>query len=432
VVVWGSGRFPPVEDGHYYDVLARRIAEGAGYTWLWPDGAVTYVAHYPVGYPALVAAGYALFGAAAWVAMTINAVLGAASAYAAHRLVDGAGVARWRPIAAGAVVALHPALVPYTAALMTEGVTASLLLLAAALVMMARRSPGSWRALAGAGVVLGVATLVRPQCLAMAPVLGALALPGGTRAARRVAASSMVTVLALACTLPWTARNCARMNRCALVSVNGGWNLLIGATTETGSWQPMPVPAECATVWDEAEKDACFERAAWRDIRRSPSAWLARTPAKLAATFDYFGAAPWYLHASNAAAFNERAKTALAAAETIVCRLLLLGALVACGRMAGERVRLRRCVALAGTLGAVTLHGWVGYVAVPVLVGLSGGRALLRAPLPVPFAAVVIGATAGVHAVFFGAGRYGLVVAPFVALLAFAPSGVIGADSRRR
>ena len=37
-----------------------------------------------------------------------------------------------------------------------------------------------------------------------------------------------------------------------------------------------------------------------------------------------------------------------------------------------------------------------------------------------PIAAAVIGATAAMHAVFFGAGRYGLVVAPFVALLAFA------------
>ena len=78
VVVWGSGRFPAVEDGHYYDVLARRIAGGAGYTWLWPDGAVTYVAHYPVGYPAIVAAGYALLGATTGIAMTLNALVGAA------------------------------------------------------------------------------------------------------------------------------------------------------------------------------------------------------------------------------------------------------------------------------------------------------------------------------------------------------------------
>jgi hypothetical protein len=432
VVVWAAGRFPAAEDGHYYDVLARRIAAGAGYTWLWPDGAVTYVAHYPVGYPALVAAGYALVGGAAWVAMSINAILGALGAYAAHRLVDVPGIARWRPAAAGLVVALHPALVPYTAALMTEGVTTSLLLVAAALVSgaaCASRATGGtrvWRATAAAGIVLGIATLVRPQCLAMAPVFGALAVPASARVARRFAAAAVVSALALACVLPWTARNCARMHRCALVSVNGGWNLLIGATTETGAWQPMPVPAECAAVWDEAGKDACFERAAWQDIGRSPSAWVARAPAKLAATFDYFGAAPWYLHASNATAFDEHAKAALGAIETIACRLLLLGALVACGRAPGPRSTLRKAVALAGAVAAVTLHGWVGYAAIPVLAALAGGRALSRGPVLVPVAAVVIGATAAIHAVFFGAGRYGLVAAPFVAALAFLQPGPDG------
>ncbi len=432
VVVWAAGRFPAAEDGHYYDVLARRIAAGAGYTWLWPDGAVTYVAHYPVGYPALVAAGYALVGGSAWVAMSINAVLGALGAYAAHRLVDVSGIARWRPAAAGLVVALHPALVPYTAALMTEGVTASLLLVAAALVSSASRTSRArgaarpWRATAAAGVVLGIATLVRPQCLALAPVFGALAVPEAAQAVQRIKAAAVVSALALACVLPWTARNCTRMHRCALVSVNGGWNLLIGATTETGAWQPMPVPAECATIWDEAGKDACFERAAWQDIGRSPSAWVGRAPAKLAATFDYFGAAPWYLHASNATAFDEHAKTVLGAAETIVCRLLLLGALVACGRAAGPRSTLRKAIALAGAVAAVTVHGWVGYAAIPLLAAVTGARALSRGPVLVPVAAVVIGATAAIHAVFFGAGRYGLVAAPFVAALAFLRPGLAG------
>jgi hypothetical protein len=289
--------------------------------------------------------------------------------------------------------------------------------------MTARGGARPWEATAGAGIVLGVATLVRPQCLALAPVLGALALPEDARLVRSVVAAAVVSAIALACVLPWTARNCARMNRCALVSVNGGWNLLIGATTETGSWEPMPVPAECATVWDESGKDACFERAAWRDIGRSPTGWLARAPAKLAATFDYFGAAPWYLHASNATAFDERAKTILGAVETIVCRLLLFGALVACGRLPGKRARLRKGLALAGAIAAVTLHGWVGYAAIPFVAALCGVRALARGPVLVPIAAVVIGATAAIHAVFFGAGRYGLVVAPFVALLAFVPPG---------
>src|SRR4051794_5815298 len=74
VAAWGCSRFPAVEDGFYYDTLGRRIAHGDGYTWLWPDGAVTYAANYPVGYPGLLGALYAVFGASALVAMCANAV----------------------------------------------------------------------------------------------------------------------------------------------------------------------------------------------------------------------------------------------------------------------------------------------------------------------------------------------------------------------
>ncbi|MGD0524657.1 MAG: glycosyltransferase family 39 protein [Polyangiaceae bacterium] len=426
VVAWAHGRFPAVEDGHYYDTLARRLAAGQGYTWLWPDGAVTYAAHYPVGYPALLAVAYAIAGASVGAAMTVQAVLGALAAYGAHRIVDGVGVPRWRPLAAGLAVALHPALVPYTAAVMTEGVTAACLVVAAATAARARSAdPGraTWAWLLGLGVAMGVATLVRPQSLLLAPVLGALAVPWDAGSRTRLGRAAAVTLVALACVAPWTARNCARMNRCALVSVNGGWNLLIGAQTRTGAWEEMAVPPECLTVWDEAGKDACFERAARRDIAAAPLAWVARTPGKLAATLDYFGAAPWYLHASNAEAFDDGAKVRLAVIETVACRLLLLGALLAVARFPGPRRLARGLVAVAGAVAAVTAHGWLGYLAVVAACALLGRRALLQAPMAVPATAAAILLTALVHAAFFGAGRYGLVVAPFVAALAFVALG---------
>ena len=62
VALWGAGRFPPADDGSFYHVVATRIAHGDGYTWAWPDGVITYAAHYPVGYPALLGAGYTLMG----------------------------------------------------------------------------------------------------------------------------------------------------------------------------------------------------------------------------------------------------------------------------------------------------------------------------------------------------------------------------------
>ncbi|MGO9838467.1 MAG: hypothetical protein ACLP1X_30160 [Polyangiaceae bacterium] len=426
VVVWARGRFPAVEDGHYYDVLAGRLASGAGYTWLWPDGAVTYAAHYPVGYPAMLAVAYFIVGPSAGAAMALNALVGAAGAYGAHRLVDSPGVARWRPIAGGLAVALHPALVPYTAALMTEGVAASLIVAAWATAGGARGAGRAAPWVVGAGLIMGLATLVRPQSLVLAPVLGTLAARAEMGWGPRWRRAAAVTALAVGCVAPWTVRNCVHMHRCALVSVNGGWNLLIGAATTSGGWKLLEAPPQCATEWDEARKDACFERVARADILRAPGAWIARVPAKLATTFDYFGAAPWYLHASAPDAFADRAKVVLGTIETVTSRLLLIGALFVAARLDGSRGMARKVIAAIGAAAALTVHGWIGYAALAACLVLAGWRTAVRAPLVVPATAAVVIATMGIHAAFFGAGRYGLAVVPFVAALAFAEGQRMG------
>ncbi len=428
VVIWASTRFPPTADGTYYQRIAERVAQGLGYTWLWPDGAVTYAAHYPIGYPAAVGALYSVTGPHPWVAMVLNALLGALAAYAAHRLVARAG-SRGVALVAGLLVALHPGLVAYTPALMTEGVVASLLVIAAGLAAWTRDRPTSrWAGITLLGLVVGAATLVRPQSLVLAPLFAAIAVEGSLR--RRLGAAALATLVTLAVCAPWTARNCVRMKRCALVSVNGGWNLLIGAdAASTGAWSPVQVPQECREVYDEAEKDRCFGRAAQGFIAAHPLAWIGLAPKKLAATFDYAGAAGWYLHASNADAFPDRAKVALGAVETLFERVVLILALAAMARRPGgdepPRRRLARLVvAIVGVGFALTLHAWIGFAAL-VVAALLRGRALFRGPVLFGATAATVAATMAVHAAFFGAGRYSLVVFPLVtalAALAFAPT----------
>ena len=424
-VGWAYARFPPVEDGFYYDTLARRIAHGYGYTWLWPDGAVTYAAHYPVGYPAILGGLYAIFGARVAVAMVGNAVLGAAATYAVYVLARHATKSFARPLLAAGVFALHPALFAYVPAVMTEGVTACVLAIAAAFAStsLERRREGArrwWAWTVAAGVTMGVATLIRPQSILLAPLLGLL---GATSWRGRLASMAIVTGCALACCLPWTARNCVRMDRCALVSMNGGWNLLIGAESENGGWSQVGVPEECREVWSEPEKDVCFERAARREIASHPGAFLAKAPAKVAMTLDYFGAAPWYLYTSNPRAFGERAKMTLGAAEMITSRAVLILALIAAALAAGPCVRLRAVVAVVGVAATLlTYHASIGYLALVVAIALLGRAALARAPLVYVWTAAVILATALTHAVFFGSGRYGLVVVPFVTALALLAS----------
>lgn len=421
IVAWAATTIPPTADGTYYHLLAKRIASGQGYTWLWPDGVVTHAAHYPVGYPGLIAAAYAVLGASPVVAMLVNAVLGAAGAWAAHDLLRRAASPRLA-LLGGLAVALHPALVPYTAALMTEGVTAALMVVAVAFAARARdaergRTAFAW--LAACAVVMGGATLVRPQVIAIAPVVGWLAASAGATVQPRLVRAATATLLALAVCAPWTARNCMRMQQCALVSVNGGWNLAIGTQTVGGGWQEMAVPDACKEVFAEAAKDECFGREARREILARPGAWLARIPAKLRVTFDYFGAAPWYLHAANPEAFPYRAKVWLGAFETLVSRLLLVAALVSVRKLEGPRRLLREAVTGFGLLACFLAAGALGYVACGLAVLLLGREELERQPLVVPASAVVLLATAVMHSVFFGAGRYGLMVVPFVAVLAF-------------
>ncbi len=404
VVAWAHGRFPPAGDGAFYHRIALRIAEGHGYTWLWPDGAVTYAAHYPVGYPALLALPYALWPSPA-AAMLLHALIGALGCAAVAALVE-MHAGRRRALWAGALVALHPGLVMYTPALMTEGVVAALVACAAWAASVARRGRRMRWALAGA-LLLGVATLMRPQCLLLAPLVG-LTVARASWRGRLVWATAALGIALLVC-LPWTLRNCERMGRCAFVSVNGGWNLLIGTATDSGGWAPLEVPAACREVFDEAAKDRCFEAAAKARIAADPLAWLASAPAKWHTTFDYCGAPGWYLHASNPAAFGARAKTWLGVIETGYERALLLAALVA----AWPRRRRRWRLGLwgLGIAGALWRHATPAWIALGLLAWWR--------PRPVfAWTAWLIGSLLLVHAVFFGAGRYQLVAWPLLCAVA--------------
>lgn len=428
VVGWAWSRIPPVADGAFYHRVAERIAAGDGYTWLWDDGAVTYAAHYPVGYPALISAPYAVVGAHPGVAMMFNAVIGAAACWAVHHLLSSRG--RKTALFGALAVALHPGLVAYTPALMTEGITAALWVCAVAVAQRATKAAAGrrWALLVGCGVLLGVSTLVRPQSVLFAPLLGAAVWPQATLSRRAVAAAVLTLVTVLFC-LPWTARNCARMGRCAFVSVNGGWNLLIGTQPEgRGAWSEIQVPERCKTVFDEAGKDACFGEAARERIRAAPAEWLALLPNKLSVTFDYCGAGAWYLHQANGAAFSERAKAVIGALETVFERLVLLialgGAWVVSSKRRGSV--LRTVLLGIGLVFVVQEHATPAYLSLAALLSWRDDRELLDVAT-----AVAIALLALVHGVFFGAGRYQLVLWPLLCGAAALHAGALFERARR-
>lgn len=428
VVAWGASRVPPSADGSFYHVVAQRIAAGEGYTWLWPDGAVTHAAHYPVGYPALVGGLYAIFGAHPVAAMMLNLVFGALGALAAYTLsrdllartfgAEGVQLERGA-LAGGLVVALLPTLVLYTPALMTELAVGSVVLVAADCARRARSSsgPGAVTWLVLTGLVVGAATLLRPQCIVLAPLLGLLA--EARSAPRALGAALLASVLALGVTAPWIARNCDKMGVCSFVSANGGWNLLIGTYEEgRGAWIPIEaerVPSACREVFAEAEKDVCFRRAAEERIRGAPLAWIALAPAKLRVTFDYTGAAAEHLRQSGA--IGDQTRLIVGGIEIVTQRLCFLLALLAAA--SAERrcrpahvTRARRVGALLlvllGALGFGGLGAAWGWFAVLGLLVPVLWRSAHAGDVPVGLGLAVggVASTALVHVVFFGAGRY--------------------------
>jgi hypothetical protein len=426
VALLAASRFPPADDGSFYHVVAMRIAHGAGYTWAWPDGAVTYAAHYPVGYPALLAGAYALWGESPQSAMLLNAFVGAALVFAVHSValrVTSLGKARL----AGLAVALDPTLVLYTAALMTEAMAAALLVLLVAYALLVREAGRGilWRLPLSLGGALLV--LVRPQLLPFVPFVGAVAVavPAAASAKSallsRLRGAAEMLLLVLVCCAPWTLRNCAKMDGCVFVSANGGWNLLIGTLPEgKGSFAPVvgpTVPPECREVYGEASKDRCFGHAGVRRIEREPLRWLALAPQKLGQLFNHSAVASSYLQTSNPSLVPESTRSAISTLETLYGRWLLLGACVGLLRAAAKRAS--RGFALAAVLFALSPWGYLAELALlgALLTELPGPG---RRPLQF-LAAALLTMCVATHIVFFGAARYALVWLPWLAWLMVLP-----------
>jgi hypothetical protein len=414
----------PVWDGHYYHIGARSIAAGLGYA----GAAGAPWCHYPVGYPAVLGAAYRLFGAGQATGPVLNALLGAALAPATYLLARHA-TSEARARIAGAVVALHPGLIVYAALLMTEPLAALGLSLAALVAFRGARG-----GLVGSGLLLGLATLVRPQSILCAPLSGWLARAEPHRKGARWRAAALATAVALAVVAPWTVRNCIVMDGCAFVSTNTGWNLAIGAVPRaTGRFVTLAGTDGCPVVTGQVQQDRCWLGVGLAAIGASPWRWLSLAPQKLAHTFDHESFPIGYLATADPerwpAERHERARGLLSLAHRLLVLLAPLGLCAWPGR--GRRA----------ALAAVALAAWLGWRGFGLddhpfwpLALLTTALALLPRRLADPiapargrpvlrFCALNVGLLCLVHVVFFGEDRYHLVVSPLLAILAASALG---------
>lgn len=417
-----------VWDGHYYDFGARRIAEGAGYS---DDRTIDGVTmwhpwcHYPVGYSAFLGAFYRVFGATAHVAAVVNACVGAALAVVTWLLARHA-VGPKRAAVAGAIVALHPGLVLYSALVMTEPLAALLTLTA---FWVAVRDGRPMRGVVLGALVLGVAALVRPQALLCAPFLALIPAARGRLEWRRVAAIAVAgSAVALVPVLPWTARNCRVMDGCALVSTNGGWNLAIGSFPRaTGRFETLRSSDGCREVTGQVQQDRCWLEYGVAQIRARPGFWLSLVPKKLGFTFDHESFAVEYLHEARPAAWPEARRASMRDLTSGFHRMLVCAAALGCVAFRLRGVGAAVQGALAALVGALVYFAvtassatfWPLVLVAAIVPWLPlPGRAAWPPALRLPVA--LLGTTVVTHAIFFGEDRYHVVVTPVLCILAAA------------
>lgn len=424
-VVVQSFAVPPTWDGQFYHRGALSIAEGHGYSEpaiIGGEPARAPLSHYPVGYSALLGAAYALLGSAHRVAPMLNAVVGAATAVLAFFFALPP-LGRRRARVAGAIVALHPGLILYSALVMTEPLAGFLVLLTA---FLARSLGHRLLGLVACSALLAASAFVRPQSLLTLPLL-ALAFRGPLvpRLLRTLAAGALSAALIA----PWSVRNCLVLDGCALISTNGGWNLAIGALSETGRWRALTPQDGCAGIEGPVAQDRCWAERGVQAIRGDVGTWLSRIPDKLRHTYNHESFAVAYLAEAQPARWEREHKWRVMNLMTSFHHLLAIAA--ALGMVA--RFPFRRAhdywpqlVIPAGLLAfalyALSLPDrplfWIA-----VLIPLIGFLPLPGAPRLDTSLAYLLGllaVTSVTHMIFFGDDRYHLAISPALCILAAA------------
>ena len=415
----------PVWDGHYYHLGAERLAAGLGYSEdALVGGHVVWRpwVHYPVGYSFILSIFYRALGPGLLVAPILNALFGAGVAAVVHRL-GRYFTTSGRAKLAAALVALHPGLIAYSPLVMTE-VLATLLLLVAGLLVLSYRE--NIRGYLAAGVVLGIATLVRPESLLALPLE---LLLGGRPYGRTFWHAVAAAALAFVVVLPWTLRNCQKLDGCALVSTNGGWNLAIGAITPTGRFHTLKASDGCPNVTGQVQQDDCWRKVGQERILQNPWRWLGLVPKKLEQTYNHESYAVEYLHEADPSVWTEPRRVAGREFLTFFHRLLLVAA--ALGAVSAlhwvkpppwdDAVQIGVGVVIMMFATFAAAREEHAFYWLPALLPLVALLPLPGRPALGPAGRYLLGllaATTFTHCLFFGEDRYHLVVTPVLCLFA--------------
>jgi len=247
-----------------YNAIARSIASGSGFS----SGGEPTAARAPL-YPALLGGVYRILGAREAVGRVLQVLLGGAIVLLAHSLARrffSEGVS----FLAAALVAVNPSLIFISAYLLAENLYIALLLVFLILFSGAGEKDVSYGSCAAGGVVLGLASLSRPNGFPFALFAALAILLFGAGGARGRLARSIIVIAAVFATLaPWAARNEARFGKPVLFTTHGGITFYQGnnrVVSDVQAYHGTVAPLEALPGWNDlrGKGEIARDEEAWR------------------------------------------------------------------------------------------------------------------------------------------------------------------------
>jgi len=182
-------------------------------------------------------------------------------------------LAGWRAgLLAGLGYGIDLYVIQSSAQIMTEALF-TLVEVAALLVLFASHAEKalSYRKMALAGALLGLAALVRPLIILFPAVVAGWLFASQARWRPKQAAPVLVLLAVFAAALfPWAARNRLVLGKWIAGSTIGGYTFFYSSHAESkGNWVPFPVPEEARGL-SEVELDEFFYRKGWEFVSANP------------------------------------------------------------------------------------------------------------------------------------------------------------------
>lgn len=282
----------PTSDASWYYTRAESLSQGLGY--LSKSGEPT--AYWPPGWSMALSLAFDALGPSLLAVGLTNLLCGVLIGWLTldlgRRIFASEAAARTGLL----LLAFYPNAIGYFPLALTE-VFYTALLLAICWLLVARTD---WVSFISAGLLLGVATLVKAQSLAVIPLILGIGLLRSSGWWRQLPASGlrMAALIALAAIVvaPWSLRNYQELHAIVPVSTNGGITLLTGNNdSAAGTFTPedRAVRALDARGLDELSYDTEAKRLGVEWIKAHPERFLVLMPMKLVRLWAPDGEAQW-------------------------------------------------------------------------------------------------------------------------------------------